>query len=61
VIIDSVITCEEADNREYAEAMFEEIVDEKRGLNVYLAKVVKFESTKLEIKKVGYPGRDLLK
>jgi len=48
VIIDSVITCEEADNYEHAKALFKEVVDAKRGLNVYLAKVVKFEATQLE-------------
>jgi hypothetical protein len=50
VIIDSVITCEEADNYEHAEVLFKEVVDTKRGLNVYLAKVVKFEATSLEEK-----------
>jgi hypothetical protein len=50
VIIDSVITYEEADNYEHAEALFKEVVDAKRGLNVYLAKVVKFEATPLEEK-----------
>lgn len=50
VIIDSVITYEEADDYGHAETLFEEIVDMKRGLNVYLAKVVKFEATPLEEK-----------
>lgn len=48
VIIDSVITCEEANNYEHAESLFKEVVDAKRGLNVYIAKVVKFETTPLE-------------
>lgn len=48
VIIDSVMTCEEAENYDHAETLFKELVDAKRGINVYLAKVVKFEATPLE-------------
>lgn len=48
VIIDSVMTCEEAENYGHAEAIFKDLSDEKRGINLYLAKVVKFEATPLE-------------